>query len=164
MNTHFNYNFVAKTIVGSKRSISRANKGLNPEYAELCSKLADHPDFKVVEKVINQNTNKKTYQKLTLDRMRDYISLLSNSEERLAELEAVIQVAEARSAKYPLTKKWFLATYPEFKENVISADQTKALINADALKKANDALANLTLSDEDLLEEEESTDDFKDVA
>ena len=122
------YDFTKKAIVGTKASISRANKGLNPEYAELCSKLADHPDFKVVEKVINQNTNKKTYQKLTLDRMRDYISLLSNSEERLAELEAVIQVAEARSAKYPLTKKWFLATYPEYKENEILEMQTSNLI------------------------------------
>ena len=128
MNTHFTYNFVDKTIVGSKRSISRANKGLNPEYAELCSKLAEQPTFKVVEKVINQNTNKKTYQKLTFDRMRGYIALLSNSEKRLAELEAVIQVAEARGAKYPLTKKWFLATYPEYKENEILEMQTSNLI------------------------------------
>ena len=33
MNTHFTYNFVAKTIIGSKRAIDRANKGLyNTKY------------------------------------------------------------------------------------------------------------------------------------
>ena len=164
MKTKFNYDFTKKAIVGTKASISRANKGLNPEYAELTSKLAEHPDFIVIEKVINTNENKKTYNNLTIKKMKEYIQTQADAENKLLEFEAVQKVAEARGAKYPLTKKWFLATYPEFKENVISADQTKALINADALKKANDALANLTLSDEDLLEEEESIDDFKDVA
>lgn len=130
MNTHFTYNFVAKTIVGSKRAIDRANKGLSPEYAELTQMLAEHPTFTVAEKVINHKADKKTYNKLTFKRMKDYISLFSNREEKLTELEAVMQVAEARGAKYPLTKKWFLATYPEFKENEIIEAQTENLIAA----------------------------------
>ena len=72
--------------------------------------------------------------------MKDYISLFSNREERLAEFEAVMQVAEARGAKYPLTKKWFLATYPEFKENEIIEAQTENLI-AVAADHASDKAA-----------------------
>ena len=62
MNTHFTYNFVEKTIVGSKRSIDRANKGLSPEYAELTKMMAEHPDFAVTVKIIKANNNKKTYK------------------------------------------------------------------------------------------------------
>ena len=128
MNRHFTYNFVAKTIVGSKRSIERANKGLSPEYKELTQMLEEHPTFNVVEKVISRKADKKTYGKLTFKRMESYILLLSNSEEKLIEFEAVKKVAEARGAKYPLTKKWFLATYPEYKENEIIEEQTARLI------------------------------------
>lgn len=128
MNAHFTYNFVAKTIVGSKRSIDRANRGLSPEYNELTQMLAKQPTFSVTTKLINQKDDKKTYKNLTLSRMEEYISLLSNSEERLREFEAVKKVAEARGAKYPLTKKWFLTTYPEFKENKIIEMQTANLI------------------------------------
>lgn len=128
MNAHFTYNFVARTIVGSKRSIDRANKGLSPEYNELTQMLAKQPTFSVTTKLINQKDDKKTYKNLTLSRMEEYISLLSNSEERLREFEAVKKVAEARGSKYPLTKKWFLTTYPEFKENKIIEIQTANLI------------------------------------
>ena len=128
MKTKFTYDFANKAIVGTKTSIARANKGLNPEYADLTQKLAAHPDFVVKEKVIDYKHDRKTYSKLTLQRMHDYISLLPNSEERLAEFDAIKTIAEARGAKYPLTKKWFLNTYPEFKENEIIEMQTANLI------------------------------------
>lgn len=127
MNKHFSYNFVAKTIIGSKRSISRANKGLSPEYAELTQMLAEHPDFRVAEKIINQNENKKTYSKLTFERMETYISLLPNAKEKLIEFEAVKKIAEARGAKYPLTKKWFLTQFPEYKESEIVCNEVSNL-------------------------------------
>ena len=122
MNAHFIYNFVAKTIVGSKRSIERANKGLNPEYTELTQMLAAQPTFTVTEKIINKKNDKKTYSKLTFGRMREYISLAPDSEVKLSEFEAVMAVAETRGAKYPLTKKWFLSQYPEFKETEVNLD------------------------------------------
>ena len=155
MKTKFTYDFTKKAIVGTKTSIARANKGLNPEYAELTQKLTEHPDFIVIEKVINSNPTKKTYNKLTIQKMEDYIETQPDAENKLIEFKAIQKVAEARGAKYPLSKKWFLATYPEFKENEISAEQTKTLIEAEALKKATAALANLTLDEEDLLDEDD---------
>ena len=75
MTTHFTYNFVEKTIVGTKASINRANACKEPEYSELCAKMAEHPDFKVEIKVINTKKDKKTYSNLTIKKMEDYISL-----------------------------------------------------------------------------------------
>ena len=155
MNKHFTYNFVAKTIVGSKASIKKANAGKNPEYTELTSMLAEHPDFNVVEKVIQKKENKKTYSKLTFDKMKEYIETQADSENKLIEFEAVQKIAAAKGAKYPLTKKWFLSTYPEFSENEIISSQTETLIAA-ALEKAEKKLASLELTEEDLLEAEEN--------
>ena len=126
MREHFTYNFVEKAIVGSKAAIERANRGLNPEYSELAAKLAAHPNFDVKEKSINKKEGKKTYSQLTFKRMEEYISLQDNSKARLVEFKAIMTVAAAKGAKYPLTKKWFLATYKEYKENNVTEARVEA--------------------------------------
>lgn len=141
MNTIFTYNFVNKTIIGSKAAINRANKGINPEYSELTSMLAAHPTFNVVEKAIKKNDDKKTFSGLTIETMKSYILTLDNSKAKLIEFEAIQKVAKAKGAMYPLTKKWFLHTYPEFKnsELALSAEELKKVKAAE--KEAEKALA-----------------------
>ena len=143
MNAIFTYNFVNKTIVGTKSAINRANKGMKPEYGMLCEMLAEHPDFTVVEKQINHKADKKKYNGLTLPRMKEYIETQPNSKERLIEFAAIQKVAATKGAKYPLTKKWFLATFPEFKENNVSKAEISAevAVGKDALAKAAATLA-----------------------
>ena len=133
MTNKFNYNFINRTIEGSKRSIERANKGLSPEYYELTQKLAEHPDFDVVEKIIKRNESKKTYRNLSLSRMKDYIDLQDDSEQKLDEFEAVKKIAKARGALYPICKKWFLATYPDYKETTVDLNQ-----DAEASEETNE--------------------------
>ena len=128
MRKHFTYSFTEKAIIGSKAAINRANKGLNPEFRELSKMLAEHPEYTVQEKVINQKKDKQTYSNLTFDRMKEFISTKEDSKQRLLELEAVMAVAAAKGAKYPLTKKWFLAKYADYKEHEITEDETKALL------------------------------------
>jgi hypothetical protein len=82
--------------------------------------LAEHPDFRVVPKEIEVNATKKKYNGLTFNRMKEYIELQEDSENVLAVFEKVQEIAEAKGAKYPLTKKWFLSKYPEYKENEAS--------------------------------------------
>lgn len=156
MNNKFTYDFTKKAIVGTKTSIKKANAGKNPEYSELCEKLKAHPDFVVIEKIINQKKKKKTYNSLTLKKMEEYISTQPESTNKLIEFKAIQKVAEARGAKYPLCKKWFLNTYPEYKENAISSEQTKALITEEdqVLAKAEAAIDNLNLADEDFCDNE----------
>lgn len=143
MNAIFTYNFVNKTIVGTKSAINRANKGMKPEYGMLCEMLAEHPDFTVAEKQINHKADKKKYNGLTLPRMKEYIETQHNSKERLIEFAAIQKVAAAKGAKYPLTKKWFLATFPEFKENNVSEAEisAKVAVGEDDLAKAAATLA-----------------------
>ena len=135
MNAIFTYNFVNKTIVGTKSAINRANKGMKPEYGMLCEMLAEHPDFTVAEKQINHKADKKKYNGLTLPRMKEYIETQPNSKERLID---------------PLTKKWFLATFPEFKENNVSEAEisAKVAVGEDDLAKAAAKLATLENADE----------------
>ena len=78
--------------------------------------------------------------------MREYIKTQPNSKARLIEFEAIQTVAEAKGAKYPLTKKWFLATFPEFKENEVSDAEIAA--ETEALAKAAATLAALEIEEE----------------
>ena len=126
MNKKFNYNFVTKEIIGSKAAIVRANKGLEPEFTELTTMLKAQPTFAVVAKTFNQKEGKKTYNALTIQRMAEYISLQADSSAKLTEFEVIQKLAEAKGAKYPLTKKWFLTKYPEYKENSITSSEVKA--------------------------------------
>ena len=115
MKKHFNYDFTNQAIIGSKAAINRATKGMNPEYTELTRMLAEHPTFSVKEKNITKKEGKKTYKKLTIVRMEEYIRTQFADQEvlnkKLIEFAAIKKIAEVKGAKYPLTKKWFLATY-----------------------------------------------------
>ena len=59
--------------------------------------------------------------RVKLERMEDYIKTQKDSESRLVEFASVQKVAKAKGSLYPLTKKWFLETYPEYKENSVAA-------------------------------------------
>ena len=120
MKTIFTLNFVNKSIVGTKSAIARANKCLEPEYSELCALLEKHPGFKVEAKRIDQKKDKKTYNGLTFQAMKDFIATQENSKLMLVKFEKVMKVAEAKGAKYPLTKKWFLENYPNYKKNEVA--------------------------------------------
>ena len=144
MNAIFTYNFVNKTIVGTQSAINRANKGIEPEYSMLTSMLNAQPNFIVAVKQIKKNQDKKTFHGLSIQRMKDYITTLDDSDRKIAEFNAILKVAEAKGAKYPLAKKWFLKTYPEFKTNEIEASET-------AKKKAEEEL-NAMANAEQMLE------------
>ena len=60
MKKNFQYDFVNKAIIGSKSAISRANRGMNPEYKELSEMLAAMPSFSVQIKDIKKKKDKKT--------------------------------------------------------------------------------------------------------
>ncbi len=156
MKKNFNYDFEHKAIIGSKSAINRANKGLNPEYKELTDMLVAMPSFSVQIKDIKKKKDQKRYSKLTFEKMEDYIRTQFSDEKELEkkiiEFKAIQKVAEAKGAKYPLTKKWFLNTYPEYKENVVSEEEAAAE-EKKALAVAAKALEGLDIDDVDSDEE-----------
>ena len=143
MKNYFNYDFINKAIVGSSSAIKRANAGNGREYRELSRMLAEHPDFKVMPKEIKGNPEKKKYHGLTFDRMKEYILTQPDSENRVKVFEKVQEIAEAKGAKYHLTKKWFLNTYPEYKENdtTVSEEIAEEIAAAELAEIDNGELA-----------------------
>ena len=89
------------------------------------------------------NNKKCSYNGLTFAVMKAYIESQSNSEKQLKVFEAVKRIAEMKGSKYPLTKKWFLNTYPDFKENAVKENETNALVSDNEIEAQ--AIAELAL-------------------
>ena len=154
MKTNITTNAIESTITVSKAFYKKASVYGSAEYAELHSALRDNPTFTIIFKVIE----KKTYKALTFDRMRDYINTQPNSDAMLVKFDAVMRVAKAKNSLYPLTKKWFLNTFPSYKADEIADGETADLVKkaeakaaeeklAEAAKQARAEIANLIAND-----------------
>lgn len=130
-----------KTLTVSKAFYKKASIYGTPEYNELKAAMRDNEGYGVEFKT----SEKKTYKNLNFKRMEDYIKTQPDSEAKLMEFEAVKMIAEAKGSKYPLTKKWFLLTYPEYKENEVSQSETETLTNEAKEKAMREAEAKLAL-------------------
>ena len=116
-------------IVVSKAFYNKASNYGTNEYRELHTAMNENPTYGIEFKTIE----KRTFKELTFERMEAYIKTQPNSEQRFIEFEAAKTIADTKGAKYPLTKKWFLKTYPEYRENEIKTDaleKVKAEIEA----------------------------------
>ena len=128
MKSHITYSFSDNTLSLTKSFYKKACKVGSLEYKELRNALTENPDARIV---FAENTAKRTYSKLTFERMREYIILTqTNSEETLRTMERVIAIAKAKGAKYPLTKQWFLETFPEYKESTVSESECNNMEDA----------------------------------
>ena len=122
----FTLDFFKKTITGTKASFNKANKGFGPEYEELTSKMAAHPDFTLVVKEQKTKTTraKRTYEGMDFKFMEDYIATFVD-DSIVKEYEAVKKMAEDCGTKaYPLTKKWFLGKFSDM-EGCFDMDAAK---------------------------------------
>ena len=137
---YFAIDFTTKTIIGTKTNITKAGRIGSPQYKELCEIMELHPTFSIVAKEIKKNKSKKTYHGLTFQVMEEYIKTQKDSEKMLVKFAAVKRIAETKGSKYPLTKKWFLNTFPAYKVNEISEDETKTLTSK--IKTATEAEIN----------------------
>ena len=117
--SYFTIDFAKKAIVGSKSTIAKAGKIGSPQYEALCSIMKIHPTFTIENKVIAKKKDKLNYKNLTFARMEEIIKMSKNSEMMLNKFEAAKKMAKMKNSLYPLTKKWFLDNYPEYKENRI---------------------------------------------
>lgn len=128
-------NLMAETLTMTKAFYKKASKVGSDEYYELRKAMAENKGFKIVFK----SADKKTYRKLTIEAMADYIKTQPLSAERLIEFAAVQVIAETKNAKYPLTKKWFFETYPEYKQSEVKVSETDTLI-AELKKKVAEGI------------------------
>ena len=112
-------NLIEKTIEVSKTFYKKATNPKTAEYRDLRAAMIENPTFDVVLK----ESDKKSYNGLDFDRMKEYIETQPNSEANLKKLERVMEIAETKGAKYPLTKQWFLKTFPEYKNSEVSSKE-----------------------------------------
>lgn len=122
MNTtsRISVNAINSSIVVSKAFYKKACAYGTNEYTLLHRAMSENPAYQVVIAEVK----KQAYSKLTFDRMQDYIMTQPNSKKMLVEFEAAKGVAKSKKALYPLTKKWFLEHYPEYRtNNVESCDE-----------------------------------------
>ncbi len=133
MKTNITINAIEKNIIVSKAFYNKASKYGTTEYNELRSAMIENPEYKIVFKTVE----KKTYGGLTFKAMEAYIKTQKDSEKTLKEFAAVRVVAKAKGSEYPLTKKWFLNTFPAFKADDVSKSETETLMNVSEEDKNN---------------------------
>ena len=111
----FTLNFVAKTIVGTKASFTKAGKGFGPAYDELVALMAKHPDFECDVKEPKQPAKpKQSYKGMDIAFMRDFLTANDDST-TLKTLNDVVAFAKsAGKSIYPLAKRVFFETYDSF--------------------------------------------------
>ena len=112
-------NIIERKIEVSNAFYKRACKYGTEEYRVLMDALQENPEFEVKIKT----SKKKTYSKLTFQVMKDYIETLPDRDEKLALFEAAKNVAKTKGGLYPITKHWFLETFPEYNLKVVSESE-----------------------------------------
>ena len=112
-NTTANYtiNAAKKEIIITKKFEKAANVIGSNEYKDLVTLMKDFADFKIKVKEIKKKANKKTYNGLTIEEMKRFISTRTNEEILL--FEKVVTIAKHKKGSYAITKKWFLNKYKE---------------------------------------------------
>ena len=108
-------NVIEKEIIVTKAFYKKASAYGTDEYRLFKSIMAENEGFKIV---IKKSEGKKTYNGLNLKRMEEYIKTQPNSNENLIEFEKVKAVAKAKGGLYPLTKKWFLDKFEDYKGEI----------------------------------------------
>ena len=120
-------NQMERTIVITKAFYKKACMYGTNEYYDLQKAISENRDYRIVFKT----SEKKTYHGLTLERMKEYIKTQPDCEENLKSFEAVKKVAKTKGALYPLTKKWFLERFKDYKLNEITSDEQEKLMESD---------------------------------
>lgn len=116
---------INQTITISKAFYKKASTYGTAEYELLRDAIQQNHGFTIVFKTVE----KKSYNGLTFKRMEDYIKTQTNSEANLKAFVDVQRIAEAKGGKYPLTKKWFLKTFPEYALNEVSDSEMGTSLN-----------------------------------
>ena len=111
------------TLTVSKSFYKKASTFGSDEYKELRAAILENPGFRIVLRT----SEKKSYHGLTFKVMEDYIKTQPDCDKIMVKFAAVQRIAKAKGSLYPLTKKWFLNTFPAYKVNEVAEDEAKNL-------------------------------------
>ena len=142
-------------IIMDRTFAKLAENTSSPEYEHLQKVRRDYPDFKVEQKSIRKNPNKKTYCGLTYDYMEGYI-LAHGTRDTAKEFYHMREIAECqgKAFRYPVIKSWFLDKFPEIVQFGIVEDAPTA--NSEAKPQSNELRVIQDKTDESAGNQEES--------
>ncbi len=127
-------NYTNYTIIMDRTFAKLAQDTRSPEYARLQEVRRDYPDFKVIQRSIRKNSDKKTYAGLTYEYMENYIMSHGTEDKRRANLRKYTEMrniaeCQGKRYRYPVIRSWFLDEYPEIVRFGIEEDASIAIPN-----------------------------------
>lgn len=107
----------AKTIRISKDFARKASTIATTEYNELKQLMNDFPDYTIAQRKNETNSKKVTYANLSYTKMEDYIRIRTgNDSSSLQQFDSVLKLSRVQAGSYAYVKKWFLATFPDYRD------------------------------------------------
>ena len=120
----FPIDFAEKTITATKTTLKKASNPNTPEYKELATLMEKHRDFRIVTKEIKKSSAEH-HPGVTKEFIEAFISIKENAALLKKQYEKV-----CKDYKFPMVRKWFLETFPNF-----DMEAAKKEIEAAALAK-----------------------------
>ena len=109
---NYTINWQTNTITMTKKFAEEANQYDTDAYNMLMD--ARRMGFSVV--VRKDKPRKSCPTRITFKKMEIILSCMSDPDERLAELHAVIAAGKGQKNQYEYVRKWFLENYPHFNQ------------------------------------------------
>lgn len=99
------------------------------EYKQVCEIMAQFPEVQIS---IQKKSRKHT---LSYDMMKEFISIMPDSETMLKEFERVQLMSHAYSSAYKYVENWFFKKYPHYGEFMVKGENNEVKWDVVALYK-----------------------------
>ncbi len=116
------------TITVTKAFMKKAENFGSAEYKKMMEIKSDAilSSYRIVVRSIKKNPEKESYRNLTYKNMEIYISTLNLRTIYMAEYELARKRSVIQKSPYKYMVKWFIETFPQYKEAEIFSDTAAA--------------------------------------
>ena len=111
-NKNYSIDWTKRVVTMTKKFADEANEYGSPAYRIVNGFRKD--GFQLAVK--KPEKRKACPTRLTFRQMETYLSCLTNADEHIAGLHAMMEIAKAQNNQYEHVRKWFLKNYPNFRE------------------------------------------------
>lgn len=111
-NKGYNIDWTKRVVTMTKKFADEANEYGTPAYKTVNGFRKD--GFQIT--VRKTEKRKACPTRVTFKQMEQLLSCMTDPDERLAELHAIMEVAKVQKNQYEYVRQWFLLNYPNFRE------------------------------------------------
>lgn len=110
----YRINFEENTIVITKKFAKEASVLNSKAYKTISQMRRDFPTYQIVQKEIRKKKGKRSYANLTIEAMKEHISLLEGeNSETMQQFNYLYAFYEAHKGRYAKMKAWYLNRYKD---------------------------------------------------